>query len=111
MSQISPSVASRSDYQTIFDSALEAYRKNTGNDLISDPLFHSIETCRSPDAVLAILRAKILEPGQPQSSRNKLTMWLDPTVNVLNVVSATTGEFVSLVSLKEYEMARPGSAV
>ncbi|KAH9986506.1 hypothetical protein BJV77DRAFT_1070932 [Russula vinacea] len=95
MSQNSPSVASRS-YQSIFDSALEAYKKKTGKDLTSDPLLPSLETCNSPDAVLAILRAQILEPGQPQSSRNKLTMWLDPIVNVLNAVTATTGGFVGL---------------
>jgi hypothetical protein len=111
MSQTSPSVASRSNYQIIFDSALEAYKQKTGNDLISDPLFQSIENCQSPDAILAILQEQILEPGQAQSSRNKLTMWLDPTVNILNAVSATTGGFGGLVSLKEYEMTRPGSAV
>ena len=100
MSQNSPSVTSR--YRAIFDSALEAYKKKTGNDLISDPLFHSIETCNSPDAVLAILQAQILKPGQPQSSGsgNKLTTWLDPTVNVLNTFSATIGGFVGLVSFK-----------
>ncbi|KAH9986509.1 hypothetical protein BJV77DRAFT_965151 [Russula vinacea] len=96
MSQTSPSVASRSNYQIIFDSALEAYKQKTGNDLISDPLFQSIENCQSPDAILAILQEQILEPGQAQSSRNKLTMWLDPTVNILNAVSATTGGFGGL---------------
>jgi hypothetical protein len=29
-------------------------------------------------------------------------MWLDPTVNVLNAISATTGGFVGIVSLKEF---------
>jgi hypothetical protein len=111
MSQASPPVTSRSNYRAIFDGALEAYKKKTGNDLVSNPLFHSIETCNSPDAVLAILQAQILEPGQSQNSRNKLTTWLDPTVNVLNTFSATIGGFVGLVSLKEYEMTRPESAV
>ncbi|KAF8485998.1 hypothetical protein DFH94DRAFT_678769 [Russula ochroleuca] len=96
MSQTSPSAASRSNYQAIFDNALEAYKKKTGKDLTLDPLLHSLETCNSPDAVLAILQAQILEPGKPQSSRNKLTMWLDPTVNVLNAFSATIGGFVGL---------------
>jgi hypothetical protein len=111
MSQTSPSAASRSNYQAIFDNALEAYKKKTGKDLTLDPLLHSLETCNSPDAVLAILQAQILEPGKPQSSRNKLTMWLDPTVNVLNAFSATIGGFVGLVSLKEFEVICPGSVV
>jgi hypothetical protein len=99
MSQTSPPAASRSNYQAIFDSALEAYVKKTGKDLTSDPLLHRLEACNSPDAVLTILRAQILEPGQPQSSCNRLTMWLDPTVNVLNAFSATVGALVGQVSL------------
>ena len=108
MSQIPPSAASRLNYQAIFDSALEAYKEKTGKDLTSDPLLRTIEYCNSPDAVLAILRAQILEPGQPQNSHNRLTTWLDPTVNVLNAFSATIGGLVGLVSL---EVTRPGSAV
>lgn len=108
MSRIPPSAASRFNYQAIFDSALEAYKKETGKDLTSDPLLRSIEICNSPDTVLAILRAQILEPGQPYSSHDRLTAWLDPTVNVLNAFSATIGGLVGLVS---FAVASPGSAV
>ena len=111
MSQTSPSATSRSNYQAVFDNALEAYKKKTGKDLPSDPLLHSLETCNSPDAVLAILQAQILEPGQAQSSCNKLTTWLDPTVKVLNAFSATIGGFVGLVSLQECKEIRSGSVV
>ena len=111
MSQNPPSVASRSNYQAILDNALEAYKRKTGKDLTLDPLLHNLQTCNSPDAVLTLLRAQIMEPGQPQNSRNQLTTWLDPTVNVLSAFSATIGEFVGLVSLKEFELARPGSAL
>jgi hypothetical protein len=98
MSQIPPPAASRFNYQAVFDSALEAYKKKTGKDLTSDPLLRSIENCNSPDVVLAILRAQIFEPGQPQNGYNKLISWLDPTVNVLNAFSATIGGLVGLVS-------------
>jgi hypothetical protein len=108
MSEIPLSAAPRYNYQAIFDSALEAYKTKTGKDLTSDPLLRSIENCNSPDAVLAILRAQILEPGQSQSSHNRLITWLGPTVNVLNVFSASIGGLVGLVSL---EVIRPGSAV
>ena len=112
MSPNSPSVISRSNYRAIFDNALEAYKRKTGKDPISDPLFHNIESCNSPDAVLAILQAQILKPGHPQSSRSstELTKWLDPTVNVLNAFSTHIGGFVGQVSLKD-EMTCPGSAV
>jgi hypothetical protein len=108
MSQIPPSAASRFNYQAIFDSALEAYKEKTGKDLTSDPLLRSFENCNSSDAVLAILRAQILEPSRPQSSHSRLTTWLDPTVSVLNAFSATVGGLVGLVSL---EVTRSGSAV
>ena len=111
MSQVSPSVASRSSYQDIFDNALEAYRMKTGKDLTSDPLLRSVETCQSPDAVIAILQAQILDPAQSQSGRNKLTTWLDPIVSVLNAFSETIGGFAGLVSLKEFEVTRRGSVV
>ena len=100
MSQTPPSVSSSSNYQSIFDSALQVYKRKTGKDLTLDPLLRSLETCHSPDAVLDLLRAQILKPGQPQSSGNKFTTWLDPTVNVLNSFSATIGGFVGLVSPK-----------
>jgi hypothetical protein len=108
MSQIPPSAASRFNYQAIFDSALDAYKKKTGKYLTSDPLLRSIEDCNSPDAVLAILRAQILESGQPQSSYYRLITWLDPTVNVLDAFSTTIGGLVGQVSLT---VTRPRSAV
>ena len=89
------------DYQTIFDSALEVYKRKTGKDLTSHPLLRSFETCNSPDAVLAVLQAQILGPGQSQNSVDKLLAWLNPTITVLNAFSATVGGGVGLVSLHE----------
>jgi hypothetical protein len=97
--QTSLEATSRSNYQFIFDSALEAYRTKTGKDLTTDPLLRSFETCHSPDAVLNLLRAQILGPGQSHSSSDNLTTWLIPTVNVINAFSTTVGEGVGLVSL------------
>jgi hypothetical protein len=110
MSQTSPEAASRYNYQFIFDSALEAYERKTGKDLTKDPLLRSLETCSSPDAVLTLLRAQILGPGPSQSSGDKLTAWLIPTVNVINAFSATIGPGVSLVSLTKIEVMSPRSA-
>jgi hypothetical protein len=93
MSQTSPEASSSSNYQAIFDSALEGYKKKTGKDLTSDPLLCRFETCDSPDAILAILRAQILRPGS-----EKLLTWLNPTINVLSAFSETIGGAVGLVS-------------
>jgi hypothetical protein len=105
MSQASP----EANYQAIFDSALEVYKKKTGKDLTSHPLLRSFETCHSPDAVLAVLHAQTFGPGKPQSSGDKLLAWLNPTINVLNAFSATIGGGVSLVSLKRFKATPPGS--
>ena len=110
MSQTSPEAASHYNYQVIFDSALEAYERKTGQDLTKDPLLRNFETCNSPDAVLTLLRAQILGPGPSQSSGDKLTTWLIPTVNVINTFSATIGAGVGLVSLRNVEMMSHRSA-
>lgn len=92
MSQTSPETNSRADYQVIFDSALEAYKKKTGKDLTSDPLLCNIETCHSPNAILGVLRAQTRGLG-----RDRLLTWLNPIINVLNAFSATIGGGVGLV--------------
>ena len=97
----------QSRYQSIFDSALIEYEKKTGNNLTKVPLFLELETCDSPDAVLTILRAQLLGPGQSQSSSDKLTTWLDLTVNFINTFSATIGGGVGLVSLMKIEVINP----
>jgi hypothetical protein len=105
MSQSSPEASSCVNYNTIFDSALQAYKAKTGKDLSSNPLFHRLETCRSPDDIITILRQQI--PGVDQSasgnSDGRLTGWLDSTVKVINAFSTTIGGTVTLVSLTEYD--------
>ncbi|KAF8471652.1 hypothetical protein DFH94DRAFT_684803 [Russula ochroleuca] len=95
MSQTSPEAASHSNYQAIFDSALEVYKKKTGKDLTSHPLLGSFENCQSPDAILTVLHAQIFGSGQPQSSGDKLLAQLNPTINVLSAFSVTIGGVVS----------------
>ena len=103
MSQTPPMATSSSNYQSIFDNALESYKKRTGKDLASDPLLRRLETCHSPDDVLSILRGLILECDQSHSSSSKLTKWLNPTVNVLYTLSTAIGEGVGLVSTIDLE--------
>ena len=99
LSQSRPEAASNSDYEVIFDNALKAYKKKTGNDLASDPLLCRLETCNSPDSVLALLKGHIPAFGKSGSSDERLTNWVNPVVNVLYNFAATIGGAVSLVSL------------
>jgi hypothetical protein len=100
MSQTPTGTTSSSNYQSIFDNAIQAYKKKTKKDLCSHPLLDKLQNCGSPDAVLNILYEQI--PGFDQScgADNKLTKWLDPTVNTLCTFSRVIGGGIGLASPK-----------
>jgi hypothetical protein len=52
----------------------------------------------SPSAVLLVLQQQVQQLDQSRTSDQRLSKWLDPTVNVLYAFSATLGEGVGLVS-------------
>jgi hypothetical protein len=102
MSQNSTFTSSSSNYQSVFDSALEAYKRKTNKDIRSHPLFTKLETCDSPDAVLTLLREQIPSFGQSHSTDNILSKWLSPTVNVLYALSGAVGGGIGLVRLGQF---------
>ncbi|KAH8982132.1 hypothetical protein EDB86DRAFT_381343 [Lactarius hatsudake] len=81
----------------IFEKALKEYKKKTGKDISTHPLAEEINGCSSIEAVLALLQGKANELSQSQSSDERLTKWLTPTVNVLNALSSTLGVGVGTV--------------
>jgi hypothetical protein len=83
-----------SDFQLIFDSALKAYERRTGNDLLTIPLADRLKACNSADSILPVLQELVQDLNQSQRSN---TEWLDPTVNVLLAFSETLGEGVGSV--------------
>ena len=102
MSQAPPASASAStsssNFQPIFDAAVKAYEKKTKKDLINHPLAAKLQACKSPSDILAILQKKVEEFDESRGSNERLTQWLDPTINVLFSFSATIGAGVGLVS-------------
>jgi hypothetical protein len=92
--------SSSSNFQLIFNDALKAYEKRTKNDLFAHPLAAELEDCNSPSKILAVLHQQVQGLDQSMGSDDRWTKWLDPTVNVLCMLSDTLGEAVSLVSLK-----------
>ncbi|KAH9037502.1 hypothetical protein EDB85DRAFT_2273400, partial [Lactarius pseudohatsudake] len=96
MSQAPPTATSSTDFKTIFGAALQAYNKQTKKDLASHPLATQLQSCDSPGAILSILRTQVQAFDRSQSTDEKLTRWLDPTVNVLYAFSAILGEGVGL---------------
>ena len=87
MSQ-SPSTTSSSDFETIFTTALEAYKKKTKKDITSHPLATELQSCDSSSAILTVLRAQVQTNDQARIAYEKWTKWLDPTVNVVSTFSA-----------------------
>jgi hypothetical protein len=90
--------ASSSNFQTIFNAALKAYEKKTKQDLLAHPLAAQLKACNSPNDILAVLQDKVNELDQSRSADERLSQWLNPTINVLYSFSATIGAGVGLVS-------------
>ena len=90
-----------SNYHHIFSVALESYKKRTGKDLTSNPLLPRLETCNSPDAVIALLREQIpgFDQSQSDNDSESLSNWLNPTVNVIAAFSGTISESVGPVGV------------
>ena len=89
---------SSSNFQAIFYAALKAYEKKTKKDLIAHPLAAQLQACNSPGDILAVLQGKVNELDQSRSADERLSQWLNPTINVLYSFSATLGAGVALVS-------------
>ena len=103
MSSESPSGTSKtappsSKFKSMLDAALVQYKKKTGNDLLALWLASELQTCKSVDSVLDVLRdqAKAFERSD-SSEDQKLMKSIDPLVNVLSIFSDALGAGVSLV--------------
>ena len=86
-------------FQSVFNTALEAYENKTKNKLLTHPLATQLQSCNSPAAVLSVLQELIQQFDQRRRSDERLRNWLNPTVNVIFSFSALISEGVGLVSL------------
>lgn len=86
MSQ-SPSTTSSSDFETIFTTALGAYKKKTKKDITSHPLATELQSCDSSSAILTVLRAQVQTNDQARIADKRWTKWLNPTVNIVSAFS------------------------
>ena len=99
MSQTHPSASSSSNFQPLFNAALDAYEKKTKCKLLTHPLAAQLQACHSPTAVSSVLQDIIQQFDRRRSSDQRLTDWLNPTVNVLSAFSDLIVQGVGLVSL------------
>src|ERR1700755_2267306 len=99
MATIPSASTSHSNFASIFDLALEKYKRRTKRDLAKHPLLPRLQSCHSPEAILSVLRDQTPEFSQLQNGDDGLTKWVSPTVNVLYSFSATLGGVVGLVNI------------
>ena len=98
MSETPPTTSSSLNFQAIFCTSLKAYEKKTKQDLLTHPLMAQFQTCNSPADILAVLHTQVQQFEQSTSGDDKLTRWLNPTVNVLYAFSSALGASVGLVN-------------
>ena len=101
MSTVPSTSTSHSNFASIFNAALEKYKRKTKQDLAKHPLLPRLQSCDSSEAILTVLREQSPEFNQThrQNSDDELIKWINPTVNVLYSFSATLGGVVGLVSI------------
>ena len=102
MSTVPSTSTSQSNFVSIFNAALEVYKRKTKKDLASHPLLPSLQSCDSPEAILTVLREQIPAFNQPRNGDDRLTKWVAPTINVLYSFSATLGGGVGLVIIRMF---------
>jgi hypothetical protein len=102
MSTAPSTSTSQSNFTSIFNAALESYKRKTKKDLPSHPLLPSLQSCESPEAVLTVLRDQVPAFSGSQNCDEGLTKWVSPTVNVLYSFSGTIGQGVGLVTIKGF---------
>jgi hypothetical protein len=100
MSNSQLTASSSNNFQLIFNNALKAYEKRTKKDLLTHPLASQLQACNSPAAILSVLQQQVQGLDQSRSSDDRWSKWLDPTVSILFVLSATLGEGVGLVRFR-----------
>jgi hypothetical protein len=101
MSSSVPSTStSQLDFASIFNPALDAYKRKTKKDLSSHPLLPKLESCDSPDAVLTALHKEIPTFSESENSDNRLTKWIMPTVKVVLGFSSAIAQGVGLVNIR-----------
>jgi hypothetical protein len=98
MSQTASESPSPSNFRNIFVAAIKAYEKKTKTDLLTHPLATQLQSCNSSSDILAVLHDKVNEFDQSRSHNERLSSWLNPTINILYAFSATLGGGVGLVS-------------
>ena len=87
-----------SDFQSIFDTALYNYTKQTGINLATYPYARVLQSCRSADDLFNVLQDKAKQFQAYRDGNRKLVNCLKPVVQILHTVSGILGDATAPVS-------------
>jgi hypothetical protein len=96
MPHIHTGIVSSSHFQLIVIRALKTYERRTKKDLFAHPLAAQLQACNSPGAILLVLQQQVQVHNQSRRSYERLTHYLDHTVNVLYTFSLPLEEGASV---------------
>ena len=88
---------STDNFTVIFHAAASEYQRVTGKHLDSHPFATQLDICDSPEAVSRVLRNQVQAFRKISKGDERLMAWLDPTIQILSIFSATLGEAIGLV--------------
>lgn len=78
-----------SNFEALFDAALDKYTKRTRQDLRNHPLAAIINRCESLDSILAVFQEQSLAFDRSRNGDPRLLEWLAPVVNGLHAISTS----------------------
>jgi hypothetical protein len=97
---------SSSKFRSIFDAALNNYKRKTKTDLLAHQLTVQLQDCDSPSAILDLLNRQynIQRFIQSQNDSGSCKQWLNTTVTVLYTSSRALGEGIGMVNLQRLDL-------
>ncbi|KAH9177279.1 hypothetical protein EDB89DRAFT_2240070 [Lactarius sanguifluus] len=97
MSSSSQEPVSSSQFESIFNAALNEFKEKTGKNLLDDWLAKELQSCNSVDAVMGIIQGQAKAFDKFRNGGSKLMKWISSSVHVLYTISATLGDGVGAV--------------
>ena len=91
-----------SQFQSLFEKALEDYKKQTGTKLVGHPLYEKLITCDSVESITAVLQEQAQAFLKFGGEDGKIMKSLKCAVHVLHSLSSSSllGEAIGLVRIQ-----------
>jgi hypothetical protein len=91
---------STDNFTAIFNAASKEYERLTRKSLNTHPLAAQLDTCKNPDDVSGVLRIQGQAFSKFRQGDERLMAWLNPMINILFTFSATLGQGIGLVPVR-----------